>query len=228
MSGLNRASANRKIGAVIRESLPAEKRPRLTPEQIEKLKTAGAIALVIVGLAGVIVLSAAAPNIFYALGKIFEKKYPNRKLTRQEKETKIAQAFYYLKKSRYITMRPTGKDFKLFLTEIGKKRLGRLSFDTMVIKKPRAWDGKWWQVAADIPTKEYKWAADLFRRKLKEMNFFSLQRTLWFYPHDPRQEIEFIIHHYGIENFVTVMEINRLDRDDEGKMRKYFKELNII
>lgn len=60
------------------------------------------------------------------------------------------------------------------------------------------------------------------------MGFFPLQRTLWFYPYDPRSEVEFIITYYGIERFVTVMEIYRLDKDDESKMLSHFKELKIL
>lgn len=217
-----------KIGTVIRQSLPLEKKPLLTAEQIEKLKTAGGIALGIIGVAGIIALSAVAPNMFYAFDKLFSKKYRGHKFTRKEKERKIAKTFYYLKESGYIRMRPSGKDFKIFLTKLGKGKLKKMNLETLIVKKPSSWDGKWWQVAADIPTEEYKWAADLFRQKLKDMNFFPLQRTLWIYPYDPREEIEFIIRYYGIESFVTVMEINRLVRDDERKIKVFFREEGVI
>lgn len=60
------------------------------------------------------------------------------------------------------------------------------------------------------------------------MKFYPLQRTLWLYPYDPRLEIEFLIQHYGIERFVTVMEVNRLDRDDERVLKAYFENAGII
>jgi len=213
---------------VIRTSLPKEPEPLLTAEQIEKLKTVGEITLGIVGIAGIIMLSAIAPNMLYAFDKLFSKKYPNRKFTRKEKLRKITRTFYYLKDHGYIRMRPDGQDFKIFLTRLGRRKLKKLNFDTLIIKEPKRWDGRWWQVAADIPTEDYKWAADLFREKLKELKFYPLQRTLWLHPYDPRKEIEFIIQHYGIANFVTVMEINRLDRDDEKIMTKYFKAEKIL
>lgn len=217
-----------KIGTVVRQSLPLEKKPLLTPQQIEKLRTAGGIALGIIGVAGIVALSAVAPNMFYAFDKLFSRKYRGRKFTRKEKERKIAKTFYYLKESGYIRMRPTGKDFKIFLTELGRKKLEKMNLETLVVKRLSSWDGKWWQVAADIPTEEYKWAADLFRQKLKDIKFFPLQRTLWFYPYDPRREVEYIIRYYGIESFVTVMEINRLDKDDERKMKFFFKQEGVL
>jgi hypothetical protein len=80
-------------------------------------------------------------------------------------------------------------------------------------------------VAADIPTKDHRQGADLLRRKLKQMGFYPLQRSLWFYPFDPRPEIEFICREFGVANFVTVMEINRLDVQDEKLLKKHFSKL---
>lgn len=217
-----------KFRSIIRSQIPEEESPLLTEEQIEKLKTTGSVALAILGLAGTITLSAVAPNMFVALNKIFGKNYPNRKLNKKEKEERLMRAFYYLKKHNYIIMKPAARDFKIFLSKLGKRRLAEINFHTLTITKQKKWDGQWWQVAADIPTKKYKWAADALRQKLKDMNFFSLQRTLWFYPYDPRKEIEFIINRFHIGQFVTVMEVSRLDFDDERKMRNFFEEEKII
>lgn len=218
----------RKIVEVIRESTPQEKISKVSPEQIQKLKTISAVALAIVGVAGVVTLSAIAPNIFIAIERLFLEKSSSRKLSKREKDQKVAKTFYYLKRSGLIKMKPTGQDFLIFLTRFGKKRMEKLNIDTLIVPEPKFWDGKWWQVAADIPTKEYKKGADLLRKKLKEMRFFPLQRTLWFYPYNPRKEVGFIIRHYGIEQFVTVMEVSRLDKDDERKMKKFFKEKKIL
>ena len=193
---------------------------------MEKIKTVSGIALAIVGVAGIIALSAVAPNMFVAIDKLFLKK--GVRSSRKRKEIQIAQTFYYLKRSGLIRMRYASKDYKIFLTKFGAKRLKKLNFQTMTVERPDKWDGKWWQIAADIPTKEYRRGADLLRQKLKEMNFYPLQRTLWFYPYDPRQEIEFIVVHYEIERFVTVMEISRLDKDDERKMKVFFQKMMII
>lgn len=218
-------SAN--LQKIIKEAIPEIEAPLLTEEQIEKLKSAGAAALVIVGIAGTIMLSAVAPNVIGAIDKIFFKK-EKRKFSTKEKLRKVARTFYYLKDHGYIIMKPKGKDFKVFLTKLGKRRLAKLNFANLLVPKLGPWDGKWWQVAADIPTEDYKWAADLFRQKLLEMKFYPLQRTLWFYPYDPRKEIEFLLKHYGIGQFVTVMEISRLDYSDENAMKEFFQKEGII
>lgn len=219
---------NSKVRMIVRRYLPGEKKPKLTSEQIEKLKTAGSLALVVLGVAGAVTLSAVAPNMFSVLDKFFLTKEPNRRFTKKEREERFMRTFYYLKKHNYIIMKPAARDFKIFLTKLGRKRLQEIDFNTLTVANQRKWNGKWWQVAADIPTKKYKWAADALRKKLREMKFYPLQRTLWFYPFDPRKEMEFIINQFDIGQFVTVMEVSRLDFDDEQRMRDFFEKEKII
>lgn len=216
------------ISTVIENSLPSEKTPRLTPEQIAKLKTISKVALAVIAGAGIISLALVAPQMFVAIDKLFLKKPGRPKLNRKDKRLMIAKTVYYLKQNKIIMMRPDGQDFKIFLTRLGRARLKKINFGSLDIGKPKSWNGKWWQVAADIPTKKYKWRADLLREKLKEMGFFPLQRTLWFYPYDPRREVELVANHYNVDNFVTVMEVSRLDLDDEQKMKKFFRNQKLF
>lgn len=218
-----------KIGAVIRKSTPLDKPPRFSEEQVEKFKSAGAVVLVLVGLASIVALSAVAPNAIMAIDKLFfKRRYPNRRFSKKEKDRKIADIFYYLKRSGQIKMKMTGRDVLVSLAKRGKRRFKKLQFETIQIPKPKSWDGKWWQVAADIPTKKFKRGADLLRQKIKDMKFFPLQRTLWFYPFDPRDEIEFIANYYNIGRFVTVMEVSRLDKQDERLMRGFFSKEKLL
>ncbi len=211
-----------KIAGLIREANPRKGKFEISSNQLESLRTAADMALAIIAVAGIITVSAVVPNLLAALGKLFTQKNPGRRYLRREKEQKAARAFYYLRKKNYIAFKKDGPDFKVFLTALGRKKSDSLAFKILQPSKSPKWDGRWWQVAADIPTKEYRWAADLFRNKLKDMKFYPLQRTLWFYPFDPRAEIEFIVGHYGISRFVTVMEIIGLDREDEQKMKEHF------
>ncbi|MBI4050799.1 MAG: hypothetical protein HY396_02390 [Candidatus Doudnabacteria bacterium] len=219
---------SKRIARVIKSALPPEMPPLLNERQIEKLKTISSAILAVLSVAGAVTLSAVAPNMFTAIDKLFLKNPKPRKYTRKEKEKKLIRNFYYLKDHGLIIMKPSGKDFKIWLTSLGKRRLKKLNLDTLSIPQPKKWDGKWWQIAADIPTEDYKWAADLFRQKLRDMKFFPLQRTLWFYPYNPRREMEFLMKYFGIGRFVTVMEVSRLDLDDENRMREYFTEEGIL
>lgn len=215
------------INSVIGRAIPKVRANGLTREQIEKLKKISEVALALLAVGGILTLTAIAPNIFVAIDKIFLKNH-RRKPRHEEKKQIAAKTIYYLRTRKYISMRVTGGDFRVRLTRLGKKRVGNLEFENLTVPLPKKWDRKWWQVAADIPTKKYKSYADLFRRKLKVMNFFPFQRTLWYYPYDPREEIEWIASNLKIVNFVTVMEVSRLDLEDEKRMMGYFRKMKII
>lgn len=211
------------IQKTIRDSVPY--RLELSRQQIDGLKTAAAVTLALVGVAGVVVLSVVAPNVIGVVGKFALRR--GRRLTAKESSRKAAKTFYYLRRSGLITIKEAGGSWKIFLTDKGKRRLKELDWMTAKIPKPKKWDGKWWQVAADIPTKEFRRGADLLRAKLKEMDFYPLQRTLWFYPYDPREALKFIVQTYHIEQFVTVMEINRMDKEDEDNLKSFFRKKSI-
>lgn len=198
----------------------------LDEQGIEKLKNFTDVVLGILIVGGILTMTVLAPNALRAL-KLFEKKKGRKRISTPKSQKKIARAFYYLRQSGQVQFIRKGNDYEVVLTDKGKKRIKRLSFDTMKIKKDGKWDGQFWQVAADIPT-EYRLGADAFRDKLKSMDFYSLQRTLWFYPYDPKVEIEFIARTYGIDSFVTVMKIASLDPSDENVLRTHFKQLGII
>ncbi len=141
-----------KINNLVTKGKPQAKSPKGLPdEDIQLLGSIAKIILVVVAGAGMVTLAVVAPNIFSAVGKLYKLK--GRSITESEKETKIAQSFYYLKRSGLIKMKPDHAGLKLFLSKLGKKRVSALDFDALHIKKQPRWDGKWWQVAADIPTK---------------------------------------------------------------------------
>ncbi len=215
----------RPLSKIINNSTPAPTFS-LSRDQIEALRTAAEVVLAVLAIAGIATVSVLAPNALLAVGKFFLKK--GKRLTHSEKQATTARVFYYLKRTGLIKLKPDGRDFRLFLTQLGKKKLHRIGLNSQTVPKPNRWDGKWWQVAADIPTKDYRSAADLLRLKLKQMGFYSLQRTLWFYPYDPRRQLEYILNSYRIGRFATVMEINRMDKDDEIKMKRFFKEKRIL
>ncbi len=208
-------------GLVLQATANQKPLMELTESQKEKLKTVAGITLALIAAAGTITVAAIAPNILQAVAKI-HKQTKKSKLSFKEKRIKTAHTFYYLKRYNLIQLRSSPKGLIATLTDRGKKHLEKLSFNTLQIPREKKWDGKWWLIAADIPTKEYRWAADLFRSKIKQMQLFPLQRTMWFYPYNPAREIEFLANHYGIGQYVTTMEVSRLDKDDERKLKKYF------
>lgn len=218
-----------KLAKYIKQATPDKRLIKLdlTEADIEKLKTASQIALGVIGILGITTITVAAPNVLTALHKAKKFVRASQRWNHKEKQRKVTQIFYYLKRTGQIKITPEAdRDrLKLHLTEKGKMNLDKASFKILRIPKPQTWDGKWWLVAADIPTKEYRLAADNFRAKIKQMGFYPLQRTLWLYPHNPVNEIELTANYFGIGRFVTVMQVNKLDQDDEKKLREFFAGL---
>ncbi len=199
-----------------------------TEAEIKVFKTIGGVVLAVIATAGVMTMSAIAPNIFSVIGKFKSKKLNGYGMSKREKQKQAVQTLYYLKKHNLIKFKKTAKEVFLTITKKGKKCFENINFYNIKVEKPSNWNGKWWLIAADIPTKPYRNSADKFRQKMKDMQIKSLQRTLWIYPFDPRKELEYLANYYGIGKFVTVMEINRLDKSDEQVLKAYYKLIKVL
>jgi hypothetical protein len=214
-----------KLSAILEQADIKGSQPWLTEDQIHKLKSTAEILLAVIKVVGIAGITVTAPNLLGALDKIF---YKNKHYSREEKIKKVAKTFSYLRKHGYIKFKDEQKSKVVQITNKGRERLSKIFCNNAKVPKPKIWDGKWWLVAADVPVKEYREAARMFRMKLKNMGLLNLQKSLWFYPFDPRKEIEFISSHFGISRYVTVMEINRLDAEDEKTLKTYFNKISIL
>lgn len=219
------------IERIINEAAPKEKRPKfqLTEKQLEVVKTISGVVLGVAIVAGTIVLSAMAPNIFVALDKIFGKggRRANSGTYFDERTQRVTKAIYYLKSKEYIKLVPQGKDFLVKITQKGRIKTRKFQIDAMKLNSQGNWDGKWWVFIADVPI-EYRRRADLFREKIKELGLHRLQKTVWFYPFDVRDEIDFIAAYYHLGNYVTVMRADMVDPEDAKALKNHFRQSKII
>ncbi|OGE76777.1 MAG: hypothetical protein A3C85_03465 [Candidatus Doudnabacteria bacterium RIFCSPHIGHO2_02_FULL_48_21] len=200
----------------------------LSEDQKAHLRTAGEVALAVAMTAGVVALSAIAPNAFVALDKIFGKKqYGSRKNTVVKRQNQLTKSFYYMRRQGYINIEKRGGLLMVYPTKKGQERLREINFKNLSVKKPKHWNGNWWMVVADIP-KQFRIAANTFQKKLKQMEFYPLQRTVWIHPFDPREEIESVATHYHINPFVTLMEIKQLDHSDYELLEDFFRKKGLI
>jgi len=212
------------LASVIQKAAP-EPKLELTQSQIDRLKTTADVVLAIAGVAGLVLVSAVAPNALQVFKSIAKKT--NQRGSSKERQKKLVRSFYYLKDKNYIRLEPNKKDIEIHFTDKGKRKLKELRLNLLQIKKPLYWDRKFWQVAADIPI-QHRRGADALRAKLKEIGFYSLQRTLWFYPYDPRKEIDLLVREYSIGQFVTVMKIAKLEYADHKTLSDYFRETGVV
>lgn len=210
------------------EQLPADKLQHIQAVLTsEAAKGVATNVLIIAGVLGAVGLLFTAPNALKLFAPLLRRKY-KRPLTAKEQRQKMLKTFYYLKQTGQIRIEEGGTGLVARLTQKGRRRFKQLQAEVHSIAKPLMWDGMWWLVAADIPTKEYRIAADMFRIKLKELQFYSLQRTFWMHPFDPRKELEYIANKYSIGRFITVMQVNKVDTQDKKKLLTYFKSKRLL
>ncbi len=166
-------------------------------------------------LTGAVYIAASSPYFsLYLTKKVFgaKGKVPPRK---------ISSTFYYLRNKGLLELKKEGHDVRISLTAEGKKRAGKYQIDELKIEKPKKWDGKWRVIIFDIPNSK-NIIRNIFRRKLKEFNFYPLQKSIWAYPYPCKEEVGFIRKFLGAsEKEIQVLEVSKMEKDNF--LRKIFK-----
>lgn len=161
---------------------------------------------ILLGMAGLGLLvfgGAVVPGILKALKGLESSgtRGNGRKYTKEQ----INNALGNLKRQKLIKIikEKNGK-FKIKLTNKGRKRILKISLESVAICKPKSWDGKWRIVIFDVPTK-FNSAREALRRKMKELGFKQLQKSVWVHPYDCEDEILFVAEIFEVEKYVEVI-----------------------
>ena len=109
--------------------------------------------------------------------------------------------------------------YTVVLTKLGKQYAVRYDPENISIKIPARWDGKWRVVIFDIPEKR-KGARDALRWELKKLGFVELQRSVWVFPYECRDQIDFIVEMFEIREHVYFLEVSHITQD--AKLRLHF------
>jgi DNA-binding transcriptional regulator PaaX len=126
----------------------------------------------------------------------------------------VISAFKRLEKRGCIDIKMVRNQIYIHLTEEGKKLDGWMQIDALKIKRPKRWDGRWRLVIFDISQLK-KFYREAFRGKLKELSFYPLQKSVWIYPFDCRDEIELLRDFFGLsEKEVRLITCEGIGKDD--------------
>lgn len=131
---------------------------------------------------------------------------------------KISQSFSYLlsKKLIIVSIR-AGTEF-VALTSKGRIH-ARMRTPIVIITKPKSWDGRWYLVGFDIPL-SLRGRAELFRRSIKALDFYQLQKSLWAYPYPCEAELSALGEHFGIRSHLRIIRADQIEGD--GPLKKAF------
>ena len=123
-------------------------------------------------------------------------------LEKRRQKQKFFWTLAYLRRKKYIEYKEQEDGtIKIVLTENGKRIALRYNLDTISLNKNQKWDGKWRIVAFDIPESK-KAARDALTQKMNRLRMVQLQKSVWVWPYDCRNEIDFIAEVFGVGKYV--------------------------
>ena len=160
-------------------------------------------------LLGVVSVAATSPYFFYRLMRILFKSYNCDKIYKN----KFRSAFYYAKKNGFIAIEKNDHDIKIFITARGKEWMNKYKIVNLEITKPKKWDGKFRSIAFDIPNSQ-RIKRNAFRGKLKELGFYSTQKSVWLHPYNCQEEIKILMNFFGLTNKqIQIFVAEKIDDD---------------
>jgi len=136
------------------------------------------------------------------------------------KRQRVKEAINRLNRKRLIELTQKGDNLYIEITENGRKLIKNFDYDNLVLPRLKKWDKKWRLVIFDIPEKKNKERRAL-SVKLKDLGFYPLQESVFIYPYDCRNEIDFICGFLDIDRYVNYCVVDTLDKK-EGDLRKFF------
>ena len=173
--------------------------------------------ILFIAIAGPIVLASLfLPNASQMLKPLLRWHKNWDKIKRQ----RIKETIKRLNQKGLIELIEKNNKLYIEITKNGKKLIKDFDYDNIKLLNDKKWDGKWRMVIFDIPEKKTKERRAL-SVKLKELGFYPLQESVFIYPHDCQDEIDFVCGFLDIDRYVNYCIVDALDKK-EGDLRKFF------
>lgn len=124
----------------------------------------------------------------------------------------IRQQLYYLKKKKLI--KNIIKNDENYL-EITKEGFKKLTWDNIsVIDRNNKWDKNFRLVMFDVP-EDKKNTRDVIRDKLKEIGFIQIQKSVFIYPFECKQQIDALCYWCGAKRYIKYMVVKITGGEEE-------------
>ena len=124
-----------------------------------------------------------------------------------------------LHEQKLVEIQETEKEAVVKITRAGRERVLRYALDEMEIEEPATWDGKWRLIIYDVPVKK-RYFQDLFRKAIKKLGLYQLQKSVFLTPYPCDGQIEFLREYFQVGGEVLYMIVERFEND--GVYKKYF------
>jgi len=174
--------------------------------------------LAAVGIGAIVLTALFVPNAV----QIFKPFLRKKKRSNYERE-RIQQAVRSLEGRQLVKRNKRRQQEYIEITKEGLQTLKNLELEDKLknLELPRGnWDHKWRIVLFDIP-EEKGVERRAFQERLKDLGCYTLQRSVFIYPHSCREELDLLISFWGIDRMVYYLEVGYLG-GAESKARKFF------
>ena len=169
--------------------------------------------LAAVGISGLLVVAAAAPNTLQLL------KYVPRNKYRFSDQTKSALS--RLAQSGHVKFVLVSGKKHAELTERGRRELLKLQLKFGLLgARRRRWDKRWRVIVFDVPEK-IAHIRQRLRHTMKSFGFYRLQDSVWVYPYDCEDVMALLKTEMGLGNAVRYLVVEVIENDKA--IREHFK-----
>ncbi|MFZ5366317.1 MAG: hypothetical protein ACOZBZ_03395 [Patescibacteria group bacterium] len=132
---------------------------------------------------------------------------------------RLKENFDRLRKQKLVEIVEENGQQVVKITEKGRVKALRYKLEEMAIKKPKRWDRKWRIVIFDIPEKNKRFR-DSFREKIKNLEFYQLQESVFVHPFPCFDQVEFLRQVYNVRVEVTYIVAEKIENQEN--LRSHF------
>jgi len=188
--------------------LKKKKIKRIYPSKIKRLGTLKKKILLLL-LAGISLALTKRPDYQWKIIKEASKEWEK---INQERLREIIKEFYQEKLVSF--KEKPDESIEIILTEKGRLKALEGKIDELEIKIPKTWDKLWRVVIFDIP-EEKKKARDVLRERLKKLGFLELQKSVFIFPYECKDEIEFVVEIFEVRKYVRYLVVKEITNEEE-------------
>lgn len=135
---------------------------------------------------------------------------------------RLRQSLKRLKRRKAIKVMEKDGESVIVLTNKGKDEALRFNLSNMRLDKEKKWNRKWYLVVFDI-AEDKKRIREAIRFKLKDLDFYKLQDSVFISPYPCFKEIEFLRNYFGVEDEISLLVVEKVELEEEKFLKKYYQ-----
>lgn len=159
-------------------------------------------------------VAATVPNLFGAMGRY------NRSGRYHNQYKSFRRLVHYAQKKNYIKVHKVKNEEVVELQKEGRKLMYYYLLQNLRVVPVKKWDKKWRLVIFDI-SNDKNTLRDFLRRKLKDLRFKQIQKSVFLSPWPCKRGIDFLKQALRLRVQIVYMEVNYIENEEE--LKKLFR-----